>query len=115
MNIISLIDGNDISSKKISKLKTSKIYAFDILSHKFLKKLNLDHILADTLLNSKERENIFDHVVSKLYWYENIKIPKNLNIEGKNSLDMLDPLYFQQRLVVILLQFCIIKKILISQ
>ena len=112
MNIISLIDGDDLSPNKISKLKNSKIFSFDIFSQKILEKLNLNQILADTLLNSKEREDIFDHVVSKIYWYENIEIPENLFIEGKNSLEMLDPLYLHQKLLVILLRFAIIKKII---
>lgn len=112
MNVISLIDGTDISSTKISELKTSKVFSFDLPSHTFLEKLNLNPILADTLLNSKERENVFDHVVSKLYWYEDFEIPKNLFIEGKNSLEMLDPLYLHQRLLIILLRFSIIKKII---
>lgn len=112
MNIISLIDGDDLSPNKISKLKNSKIFSFDIFSQKLLEKLNLNQILADTLLTSKEREDIFDHVVSKIYWYENIEIPENLFIEGKNSLEMLDPLYLHQKLLVILLRFAIIKKII---
>ena len=112
MNIISLIDGDDLSPNKISKLKNSKIFSFDIFSQKLIEKLNLNQTLADTLLTSKEREDIFDHVVSKIYWYENIEIPENLFIEGKNSLEMLDPLYLHQKLLVILLRFAIIKKII---
>ena len=112
MNVISLIDGSDIESSKISKIKNSKVFAFDILSHNFLKKINIDHILADEFLTSKEREDIFDHVASKLYWFENVRIPRNLFIEDKSLLEMLDPLYLQQKLMVILLQFSIIKKII---
>ncbi len=112
MDTISLINGDNLSSEIIDKIKQSKIFAFDISSYNILTKLNLENILADNLLDSKEREAIFDHVISKLYWYENIHVSNSPDIHGKRVLGMLDPLYLHQRLLVTLLQFCIIKKII---
>jgi len=112
LKILSLIDGDDIDTKKISRIKHTKIFAFDILSHKFLQKKNLGHFIADDQLNIKERKNIFDHIVSKLYWYENNSLNHNLSINGYNILEMLDPLYLHQKLLVTLIQFNIIKKII---
>ncbi len=112
LKILSLIDGDDIDTKKISKIKHTKIFAFDILSHKFLQKKNLEHFIADDQLNIKERKKIFDHIVSKLYWYKNNSLNHNLSINGYNILEMLDPLYLHQKLLVALIQFNIIKKII---
>jgi len=115
LKILSLIDGDNIDSKQISKIKSTKIFTFDILSEKFSHKMNLDHYQADNLLNTIERKKIFDHVASQLYWYENNSFNNNLSIEGYNILEMLDPLYLLQKLLVILIQFSIIKKILESE
>lgn len=112
LKILSLIDGDNIDIKKIEKISSTKIYSFDILSHKFLEKRNFKHLLADDQLNVNERMKIFDHVVSNLYWYENCSKIDNLTINGYNILEMLDPLYLHQKLLVILIQFIIIKKIL---
>ena len=112
LKILSLIDGDNVDTKKISKIKSTKIFAFDILSHKFLQKKNLEHFIADDQLNIKERKKIFDHTVSKLYWYENNSLNHDLSINGYNILEMLDPLHLHQKLLVTLIQFNIIKKII---
>ena len=112
MKILSLIDGDNICAKKILKIKSTKIFTFDILSHKFLQEINLEHCQADNLLNTEVRKKIFDHVVSQLYWYENNSFNNELSIDGYNILEMLDPLYLHQKLLVTLIQFNIIKKIL---
>lgn len=115
LKTLSLIDGNKIDLKQISKLKTSKNFTFDILSHKLLSEMKIDHSKADNLLNVDERKKIFDHVVSQLYWYENKSFKNDFFIDGYNILEMLDPLYLLQKLLVILVQFSIIKKILESE
>ena len=115
MKILSLIDGDDIDSKQISKIKSTKIFTFDILSHKFLQKLNFDYCHADNLLNIEERKKIFDHVSSQLHWYENKSFNNDLSIDGYNILEMLDPLYLLQKLLIILTQLSIVKKILESE
>ena len=115
MKILSLIDGDDVDSKQILKIKSTKIFTFDILSHKFLQKLNFDYCDADNLLNVEERKKIFDHVSSQLYWYKNKSFNNDLSIDGYNILEMVDPLYLLQKLLVTLTQFNIIKKILESE
>ena len=71
MDTIALIDGENFDESLIKKFKDGKIFVFDLLSHKIIQNHNLEHFFADNLLNKKEREKIFEHVVSKLYWYQN--------------------------------------------
>ena len=112
MNTLSLIYEDHIDTKKISIIKNTKIFSFDISSYKFLQEKNLEYFQADDLLTVEERMKIFDHVVSKLYWFENNSFKNILSIDGYNILEVIDPLYLHQKLLVTLIQFNIIKKIL---
>ena len=112
MNIISLLSGSNIDADEISDNRDTKIFSFDIESHRFLEKINCKHILADEFLNEVEREKIFEHSISKLYWFENQSFSHDLLLDGINILEMVDPLQLHQKLIVNLVQFSIIKKIL---
>jgi len=93
------------------KIKNSKIFVFDYSSFQIIKKYEFDYVLADEFLTKLEREKIYDHVVSKLYWYEDERL-KNLSSDEKQLFQFLDSLYLHQKLLVTLIQFSIIKKIL---
>lgn len=112
MNTISLLSGSNIDEDRITHIKSTKIFSFDIESHRFLEKINLKHFLADELLNELERERIFEHSISKSYWFENSSFSNSLFLDGINILEMIDPLQLHQKLIVNLIQFSIIKKIL---
>ena len=108
MDTLSLIHGDDFDNYLISKNQNSKIFVFDYSSFKKIKKYDFQYILADELLSITEREKIHQHVVSKLYWYED----QTLSDDQKQLFQFLDPLYLHQKLLVTLIQFSIIKKIL---
>lgn len=108
MDTISLIHGGDFDNSFISKIKNSKIFVFDYSSFKTIEKYNFEYFFADEFLTKLDREKIHDHVVSKLYWYEDQKLSNN----NKQLFQFLDPLYLLQKLLVTLIQFSIIKKIL---
>ena len=108
MDTLSLIHGDDFDNYLISKNQNSKIFVFDYSSFKKIKKYDFQYILADELLSITEREKIYQHVVSKLYWYED----QTLSDDQKQLFQFLDPLYLHQKLLVTLIQFSIIKKIL---
>ena len=112
MDTIALIDGENFDESLIKKFKDGKIFVFDLLSHKIIQNHNLEHFFADNLLNKKEREKIFEHIVSKLYWYQNQSFSNTSNINSDQLFKFLDPLYLHQKLLVSLIQFTIIKKIL---
>ena len=112
MKIISLLDSDNINPEKLSQLNSTKIFSFDILSHKLLESKNLKHYLTDDFLSYEERKKIFDHVVSKLYWYNNQTFSKESTIDGTSVFEFLDPLYLHQKLIVTLTNFLIIKKII---
>ena len=71
-----------------------------------MKKLGFEVFLADELLDKTEREKIYDHVVSKLYWYED-DLLANLSNEEKKVFQFLDPLYLHQKLLITIIQFSI--------
>ena len=79
-----------------------------------MKKLGFEVFLADELLDKTEREKIYDHVVSKLYWYED-DLLANLSNEEKKVFQFLDPLYLHQKLLITIIQFSILKKILLEE
>ena len=106
MDTISLIHGGDFDNSFISKIKNSKIFVFDYSSFKTIEKYNFEYFFADEFLTKLDREKIHDHVVSKLYWYEDQKLSNN----NKQLFQFLDPLYLLQKLLVTLIQFSIIKK-----
>lgn len=112
MKEITLLDNDDVSREKFSKLNSTKIFSFDILSHKILKSKNIKHYMADELLNYEERKKIFDHVVTKLYWYKNQTFYKQSMINGISVFEFIDPLYLHQKLIITLTKFLIIKKII---
>lgn len=112
MKIISLLDSDNVNPEKLSQLNSTKTFSFDILSHKLLESKNLRHYLTDDFLSYEERKKIFDHVVSKLYWYNNQTFSKESTIDGTSVFEFLDPLYLHQKLIVTLTNFLIIKKII---
>lgn len=115
MNTISLVSGNNIDEDKILHIKSTKIFSFDIESHKFLERINMMHSLADEFLNELERERIFEYSISKLYWFDDPLLSHGLFLDGINILEMVDPLQLHQKLIVNLIQFFLIKKILIME
>ena len=112
LDTIVLINGENFDESLIKKFKDGKIFVFDLLSHKIIQNNDLEHFFADDLLNKKEREKIFDHVVSKLYWYETLFFPDISMTDSNQIFKFLDPLYLHQKLLVSLIHFTIIKKIL---
>jgi len=112
LKIISLLDSDNVNPEKLSQLNSTKTFSFDILSHKLLESKNLRHYLTDDFLSYEERKKIFDHVVSKLYWYNNQTFSKESTIDGTSVFEFLDPLYLHQKLIVTLTNFLIIKKII---
>ena len=64
-----------------------------------MKKLGLEVFLADELLDKTEREKIYDHVVSKLYWYEEDKLANLSNDEKKFSNFLIHYIYTKNYLL----------------
>jgi len=114
LDTISLLQGEDFDSSIFPKIKNSKIFVFDYSAFKTMKKLGFEVFLADELLDKTEREKIYDHVVSKLYWYED-DLLANLSNEEKKVFQFLDPLYLHQKLLITIIQFSILKKILLEE
>ena len=112
MDTISLLSGEDFEDKLNEEIRSSKIFVFDFLSHKLIQNHHIKHFFADEQLTKRDREDIFDHVVSRLYWYNDKKISGDLTTEEKKIFSFLDPLYIHQKLLVTLLQFSMIKNIL---
>ena len=71
MKTISLLHGDDFNNNIFEEIRDSKNFVFDYSSSKILQKYGIDSFHADEFLTKLERDEIFDHVVSKLYWFKN--------------------------------------------
>ena len=101
------------NSTDFSLLDTSnvEIFSFDYESHKYLKKLDIKHKIAEELLNDNERFELFDKVKEFRNWYDNPSLPK-FELQGVNIFSLLDGMEFHELLMQKLILFFTIKKIL---
>jgi len=105
-------DFHDIASIDKNELKKSKVFSFNIESHKYLKKKKIDHKIAENYLSENERIKIFDHIVNLHNWYEKRKELKEFEFEGTNLLGLLDTVEFHTYLMNETINFFTIKKII---
>ena len=110
--IILISDLTNIHKIEKSKLKNSKVFSFNIQSHKYLEKLNVNHTIAENYLSEHERIKIFDLVTHNHNWYEKINKLKDLEFQQINLLGLLDTVEFHTYLMNEVINFFIIKKII---
>ena len=93
---------NDSDNKKIS---------FDFQVHNELEEENIEHDIADELLNEEERLNIFDKVTEFRNWYSKLPSTEYM-FEGINILKLADSHEFHSFLMPRILNFILIKRII---
>jgi len=99
-----------------SKIKKSdyKIFTFDYKSDLKLKKLGIEHDIAEEYLTYEERLWIFDTAKKFRDWYTDSSLD-DFKLEGTNVLGLLDGIEFHSLLVEKLIMFWTIKKIIESE
>tara|TARA_B110000263_G_scaffold160129_1_gene139216 strand:+ start:8568 stop:10451 length:1884 start_codon:yes stop_codon:yes gene_type:complete len=90
----------------------TKIFSFNVESHKILDKNNITHEIADEILKYSERLEIFDFSVRIHNWFNHEKLNELFNFQNVNILGVLDGNEFQSLIVKSLLNLIIIEKII---
>jgi len=100
--------------KKFSMENTTFIAA-DYETHKKLADSNTKHELLDNYLQKKERVELYDFVLSKYTWYENLTRKSDFEFNNINILSLMSPLEFHEFILTVLIKLSSIKNIISSK
>ena len=88
------------------------VIAVDFRTHKKLEEEKISHELLDDYLQNEERKKIYDFVLSKYRWFDNLSHKRNYEFNNINILSLMSPLEFHEFLLSILIKFSSIKNVL---
>lgn len=88
------------------------IISIDFETHVKLRERNISHQLLDDYLQKKERKELYDNVLSKYNWYENLSKKSDYEFNDVSILSLMSPLEFHEFLLSILIKFISIKNCL---
>ncbi len=109
--LLSDITDLDVMPDSILCEQANKIFSFELDLHKKLNSKNIKHELADNLLDTNERLQIFDKSIEFLSWHS--KLPSNdLEFHGVNLLKIFDSHEFHSYLIPVLIKLITIKRII---
>ena len=100
--------------KKFSMENTTFIAA-DYETHKKLVDSNTKHELLDNYLQKKERIELYDFVLSKYTWYENLTRKSDFEFNNINILSLMGPLEFHEFVLTVLIKLSSIKNVISSK
>ena len=100
--------------KKFSMENTTFVAA-DYETHKKLVDSNTKHELLDNYLQKKERLELYDFVLSKYTWYENLSRKSDFEFNNINILSLMSPLEFHEFILTVLIKLFSIKNIISSK
>jgi len=100
--------------KKFSMENTTFIAA-DYETHKKLVDFNTKHELLDNYLQKKERIELYDFVLSKYTWYENLTRKSDFEFNNINILSLMSPLEFHEFVLTVLIKLSSIKNVISSK
>ena len=100
--------------KKFSTENTTFVAA-DYETHKKLADSNTKHELLDNYLQKKERLELYDFVLSKYTWYENLSRKSDFEFNNINILSLMSPLEFHEFILTVLIKLSSIKNVISSK
>ena len=100
--------------KKFSMENTTFVAA-DYETHKKLVDSNTKHELLDNYLQKKERLELYDFVLSKYTWYENLSRKSDFEFNNISILSLMSPLEFHEFILTVLIKLFSIKNIISSK
>ena len=100
--------------KKFSTENTTFVAA-DYETHKKLADSNTKHELLDNYLQKKERLELYDFVLSKYTWYENLSRKSDFEFNSINILSLMSSLEFHEFVLTVLIKLFSIKNIISSK
>jgi hypothetical protein len=104
----------DVIPNSFLNEKEKKVFSFELDLHKKLVLKNIKHEIADDILNTQERLQIFDDSIKFLSWHSEIS-SKDFEFEGVNLLKIFDTHEFHSYLVPLLIKLIVIKKIIAKE
>lgn len=104
----------DVIPNSFLNEKEKKVFSFELDLHKKLVLKNIKHEIADDILNTQERLQIFDDSIKFLSWHSEIS-SKDFEFEGVNLLKIFDSHEFHSYLVPLLIKLIVIKKIIAKE
>ena len=100
--------------KKFSMENTTFVAA-DYETHKKLTDSNTKHELLDNYLQKKERLELYDFVLSKYTWYENLSRKSDFEFNNISILSIMSSLEFHEFVLTVLIKLFSIKNIISSK
>ena len=100
--------------KKFSTEDTTFVAA-DYETHKKLVDSNTKHELLDNYLQKNERLELYDFVLSKYTWYENLPRKSDFEFNNINILSLMSPLEFHEFILTVLIKLSSIKNVISSK
>ena len=97
--------------KKFS-MENATFVAADYETHKKLTDSNTKHELLDNYLQKKERLELYDFVISKYTWYENLSRKSDFEFNSINILSLMSSLEFHEFVLTVLIKLFSIKNII---
>ena len=88
------------------------VIAVDFRTHKKLEEKKISHELLDDYLQNEERKKLYDFILSKYSWFDNLSQKRNYEFNNINILSLMSPLEFHEFLLSILIKFSSIKNVL---
>ena len=96
-------------------MENTTFVAADYETHKKLADSNTKHELLDNYLQKKERLELYDFVLSKYTWYENLSRKSDFEFNNINILSLMSPLEFHEFILTVLIKLFSIKNIISSK
>ena len=96
-------------------MENTTFVAADYETHKKLADSNTKHELLDNYLQKKERLELYDFVLSKYTWYENLSRKSDFEFNSINILSLMSSLEFHEFVLTVLIKLFSIKNIISSK
>ncbi len=93
-------------------MENTTFVAADYETHKKLTDSNTKHELLDNYLQKKERLELYDFVLSKYTWYENLRRKSDFEFNNISILSLMSPLEFHEFILTVLIKLFSIKNII---
>ena len=93
-------------------MENTTFVAADYETHKKLVDSNTKHELLDNYLQKKERLELYDFVLSKYTWYENLSRKPDFEFNNINILSLMSSLEFHEFVLTVLIKLFSIKNII---
>ena len=90
----------------------NQIFALNYEIHRKLDKIGINHIIADNLLSSQERAELYDFITTKYKWFEKNSLSNKFHFHNINLFEIMDTGAIHENLLKTTIEGSIIQKII---